>query len=128
MTESLSIKCAALVGQSLRSVADGRPAARAWFATHGKAEEAMSAAALAVGTAYVDGRLTYSAGSSFMNLLMALAEWEAPKIFWSIYVAFEDFEIKEEPGSEAVQHVAEVLASVRQAIAPAHAQPGSAPQ
>ena len=128
MDESLSTHCAALVEQHLRFVNDGRPAARTWFADHGRDEEALNAAALAVGTAYVEGRLSYRAGSSFMNGLMAQSEWEAPKTFWSIYIAFEDFETTEDPGSEAVQHVAKALAFAQESIAPVKSQPGTAPR
>jgi hypothetical protein len=126
MDESLSTQCAALVEQKLRFVNDARPAARAWFADHGRDEQALNAAALAVGTAYVEGRISFGAGSSFMNGLMAQSEWEAPKTFWSIYIAFEDFETTENPGSEAVQHVASALASAQESIAQCKSQPGTA--
>lgn len=106
------------VERELQSGSDGRPAARSWFALHGKDEASMNAVAIGVGRAFVTGRISYSAGSSFMNALMAQAEWEAPRLFWSIYVAFEDFETREEPGAEAVQQMAETLASAQRARRP----------
>ncbi len=128
MVDSLSALCATFVEQSLRSVNDGRPAARTWFATYGRNGESLNAAAIAVATAYGEGRVSFNAGSSFMNGLMAQAGWEAPDTFWSIYIAFEDFESKEDPGPEAAQHVAEALAAVQRSIASVKAQSGSGSQ
>lgn len=39
--------------------------------------------------------------------------WKAPKTFWAVCVALEDFEIEEAPGAKAELHVAKALASLR---------------
>ncbi len=102
------------VAQNLSAVMDGRPAAWKWFDAYGREEILMNRIAIEVGDAYVAGSISFSAANSFMNGLMVRAEWEAPKTFWAIYVALEDFELKENPGTEAVEHVANALASIQQ--------------
>jgi hypothetical protein len=119
MTQDPSDASKTFVVQSLSSVTDGRPAARKWFDANGKDEALMTEIAVEAGKAYVTGNVSFSAANSFMNGLMVLAQWEAPKTFWVIYVALEDFELKENPGTEAVKHVENALASVEQ-LAPAN--------
>lgn len=43
------------------------------------------------------------------NQVMVAMEFEAPRLFWEVYVTFEDFEISDNPDDEAVTAIKELF-------------------
>lgn len=86
--------------------------AEKWFLEYGKDPEEIDIFATEIASQYVLKKLDYSIASCVMNRLMVELSWQAPKIFWTIYVAFENLEVLSDPGEKGITIVSNVLESI----------------
>jgi hypothetical protein len=84
----------------------------AWYESDGHDNRQLVQAAQAIATSYVESRLPFLVANSAMTRLMIKRAWEAPEEFWSIFVAFEDLEVDEDPGEKGRAHVQAALSGV----------------
>lgn len=79
---------------------------KAWYAENAPSTEALSRLAEGIASAFLSGRIDYSAASGLLNQLMPLAGFEsAPGRLWRYYIAFEDAETSSDPDTHAKQAV-----------------------
>ena len=79
----------------------------AWYQRYAPDDEALSALAEHIGDCFLAEQLNFDAANGLLNHLMVLASYEtAPKRFWEYFIAFEEYEVSENPDSDARPAVA----------------------
>ncbi len=58
---------------------------------------------------FLDGSLNFYNANGVLNQIMAVTNFEAPNPFWEMYIAFEDFEISENPNNDARDRIRSLL-------------------
>ncbi len=70
----------------------------------GKADKysAVDDLAIFLAISYIDAAIAYNTASNLFNQIMSDIEFsQVPEVFWRMYIAFEDFEILEDPDALA---------------------------
>ena len=69
--------------------------------------------ALFLAKSYVDGSISFDIVSTLLNQTMPVIDFEKkPEVFWSFYLAFEDFELLENPDKKAKLRIKSELAAI----------------
>lgn len=65
---------------------------------------------LFVARSFLDGGMDFWTAGDTLNEVMVALEFEAPELFWEVYTTFENYEVCENPDSEAVEGIKGLVA------------------
>ena len=83
-----------------------------WYSSLESNEE-LDVLAIWLAQSFVAGEVKYDIANILFNQIMPVVGFdEAPKVFWSFYSAFEDFEFSKKPDEEAIDRIRRELATL----------------
>jgi hypothetical protein len=81
-----------------------------WLSLHKNDEQKINELAVSIARKFIEKEISFEIANGLLNDIMPVLGFEeAPKIFWTIYVGFENFETSESPEKEIRKSISNIL-------------------
>ncbi len=78
-------------------------------AERNNASDDIDAFAIRIAKCFLEGSMEFWDADAVLNYVMVDLSWEAPLLFWEIFIAFEDFETTDNPENDGRSRIEKLI-------------------